>query len=475
MMCGARSTHEIYLVMIKCMKWCFLSMVKMIKERLKRTLEDENFSVVFKGSLIVFLAKVTAIPIGLLISLIIAKNYGAGVLGDLTLITSFLTISGLFVTVGLNMSLLYLIPEQFEKFGFPAARSVFLNAVKIVMLTGFLISCFSWFNVSLLANQLFNNDGFEQWLSVAVFFITAFGLSSISLSAIRALRKVELFAALQLLQPFVMVVFLSVTTIWFYNVGNPFYAYFLSLIIGFICLALITLFLFSKKKYLGETPVKFKYSLVDTLKVSWPMFLSSGMHLVISQTDIVMLGTMTKSEEVGVYAIVMKLGLAVNFILTSINMVLGPKFAELYNRDDMEGLVSVAKKSSKLIFYCTAPFLIVLIMLGEPILGFFGKEFIGGYLALFFVALGQFINCICGSVGYFMNMTGNQQLFCRIVFFGALLNIVLNSLLIPVYGLTGAAIASFLSVCLWNIAALLFIKYKFGFYMGYFPVLSGLK
>jgi len=442
---------------------------KKLTEKLRGALADKNFGEIFKGSIITFSAKVIAMVLALLVNVIVAKYYGAKTIGVLALVISFFNISGLFVTVGLNTSLLRLVPEQLEKNNLLGARAVFWLSVKIVSIAGFFVSLIAWFNVPLIANRLFKNNELEQWLYVSVLLIIVVNISTINGTAIRALKKIQLFAALQLFNSLFSVAFLMVTTLWFYNPYNPFYAYFISLITAGIVSTFIVLYLFSCKASLDQQRDDLKCSSLELIKTSWPMFLTSAMYLVVSQTDIVMLGAMTKSEDVGVYAIVMKLGLAVNFILTSINMVLGPKFAELYYRGDMEGLVSVAKKSSKLIFYCTAPFLLVLVVLGKPILGFFGEEFISGYTTLCFIALGQFINAICGSVGYFMNMTGNQKLFCRIIFSAALLNIALNLLLIPLYGISGAAIASLLSVCLWNIVTLVFIKNKFGFYMGYLP------
>jgi len=450
-------------------------MIIKLKEIFKSTLADKNFGEIFRGSIITFSARVIGMVLALLANVIVAKYYGAKTIGVLALVTSFLTISGLFVTVGLNTALLRLIPEQLEKNNFLGARDIFWMSVKIVSMAGFLVSLITWFNVPLIANKLSKSNELEQWLYIAVLLIIIANISAINDAAIRALKKIQLFAALQLFQSLLSITFLVVTTFWFYNLYNPFYVYFISLIIGGIVSTFIVLCLFSYKASLGQQRSDLECGYLDVIKTSWPMFLTSAMYLVVSQTDIVMLGAMTKPENVGVYAIVMKLGLAVNFILTSVNMVLGPKFAELYYRDDMQGLVSVAKKSSKLIFYCTAPFLLVLIVLGKPILGFFGEEFIGGYMALIFIALGQFVNSICGSVGYFMNMTGNQKAFNKIVFFGALLNIILNLLLIPIYGITGAAIASFLSVCMWNIVTLVVVKNKFGFYIGYLPLDSQLK
>ena len=159
------------------------------------------------------------------------------------------------------------------------------------------------------------------------------------------------------------------------------------------------------------------------------------MWVLTSQVDIVMLGAFTSTENVGIYAVVIKLGMMITFILTSINMVLAPKFAELYYSNDLESLRNVAQKSSKIIFYTTIPLLLILIIFGKPILSLFGSEFIFGYWALVFVALGQFVNTICGSTGYFMNMTGNQKEFNKIMMFATLLNIILNYILIPIFGI----------------------------------------
>ena len=83
--------------------------------------------------------------------------------------------------------------------------------------------------------------------------------------------------------------------------------------------------------------------------------------------------------------------------------------------------------------------------------------------------LGQFVNIMCGSVGYFLTMTGEQKAFNYIIFMGGGVNILLNLLLIPKYGIDGAAAASFVSTCLWNIAALKYIKNKYNLYIGYWP------
>lgn len=431
--------------------------------------KDQYFVEIFKGSVITFIAKMVAVSFGLLSNIIIAKYYGAEVMGTVALIASFLTIAGLFTTVGLSTSLLRLIPEQVTKNSLLEAKYIFLKSVKIIFIIGAVVSLILWFNIPLIASEIYNDDSLKQWLYITTLLIVIANLSGINLTVIRALRRIELFAFLQMVQPVINTSFLALLAFCFYDPNNPIYVYFISVGTGFAISLFFVARLFSGRNFKGKSDIQSEYGSIDLIKISWPMFLTSAMWVMIGQTDVVMLGAMAETKDVGVYSIVMKLGMIVSFILASINMVLGPKFAELYYSDDMKGLTIVAKKSSRLIFYCSVPLLFLLIVFGKSILSFFDEEFVAGYPALVFIVLGQFINSICGSVGHFMNMTGNQKIFSKIVMSGALLNVVLNMLLIPRYGIEGAALSSFSSACLWNIVTLLYIKRKFGFYMGYVP------
>jgi O-antigen/teichoic acid export membrane protein len=147
-----------------------------------------------------------------------------------------------------------------------------------------------------------------------------------------------------------------------------------------------------------------------------------------------------------------------------------PKFSDLYHSGKIEELFYVAQKSAKLIFWTTIPILLGFVILGRPALSIvFGHEFVVAYPALVLLVLGQFVNSISGSTGYFMNMTGNQNIMRNIMLFTTLVNIGLNLLLIPKKGIYGSAIAAMVSVSFWNISTLIYLKMKYGKTTGYFP------
>lgn len=212
---------------------------------------------------------------------------------------------------------------------------------------------------------------------------------------------------------------------------------------------------------------------LEILSISMPMFMTASMNFAIGQTGVVMLGMFRSEAEVGFFAVAVKLANLTSFVLTAINSMAAPKFSELFNTGKVDELFHVARKSTKLIFWTTTPILLILILFGKPlILLMFGSDFIVAYLAMVFLVIGQFVHSISGSTGIFMNMTGHQIVYRNIILAAAFLNIILNIVLIPLYGIYGASISAMVCIVFWNITALIYIKVKFNKTIAYAPLIN---
>ena len=95
-------------------------------------------------------------------------------------------------------------------------------------------------------------------------------------------------------------------------------------------------------------------------------------------------------------------------------------------------------------------------------LGLFGPEFTRGYWALAILTVGQLVNASVGSVGFLMSMTGHQREAARVFAGAAVLNVVLNASLIPLWGINGAAIATATTTIIWNVALALYVWRRLG-------------
>jgi len=442
-----------------------------IKKIFDNYFKDEKFSEIATGSVFSLGARAIAMFCGLGVNVIIARFYGADVIGVVSLINTYLMIVTIFALLGTNTSILRFIPEHVSKYSFYSAFKVYRKTLSLIILLSIILSVSLWFAGDIIADKVFSKPHLGFFFSLASIFVVFVVMQDFFLYVLRGLKKIKTFAFLQLLRQLINILFLGVITIVVYRKYTPIYIQFLT----FFLTALTGLILveYSFNKSINENHKINNISIFSILKVSLPMFLTKSMGFLISHIDVAMLGMFRTEEEIGYYAVAVKLATLTTFILQSINTMAAPKFSELYHQGKKEELSYVAKKSTKLIFWTTTPILGVLLIFGKIILTiFFGKDFKVAYLALVFLVFGQFINAISGSVSYFMNMTGNEKETRNMMLFALIINITLNYLLIPRYGIYGASFASMISVIFWNMLLVVKIKKKFGFSILYLPIKS---
>lgn len=185
--------------------------------------------------------------------------------------------------------------------------------------------------------------------------------------------------------------------------------------------------------------------------VALPLLLLAGMHLLIVRTDILMIGALVGTEEAGIYTVGSRAAELAGFGLGAANLIVAPLIAELYARSEMEKLQRIVRLSA------TGSFLFALavggglLLLGRPLLGLFGEAFTRAYLPMLILCCAQTVGAFVGSVGYLMTMTGNERSMALVLAGSAVLNIILNWLLIPHWGLEGAAVATSASFVAWNL------------------------
>ena len=190
------------------------------------------------------------------------------------------------------------------------------------------------------------------------------------------------------------------------------------------------------------------------------MALSSVAYFLMQSTDIVLLGKFMNFDTVAFYAIAVKLSIATSLALQSVNVIIAPKIAEVFKKNDRPQLKEILKNSTRLIISLSLPVLIILAVFASFFLGFFGEEYKVAKSALLILLIGQFFNTLSGPVGVYMNMTGKQNKLQIILVFGFITNLILNWFLIPEYGMIGAASATAISIVLWKSIAVIYTYRK---------------
>ena len=172
-----------------------------------------------------------------------------------------------------------------------------------------------------------------------------------------------------------------------------------------------------------------------------------ALYLLISRTDLIMLGIFSGDEDAGVYAVASRAADLVPLLLISANMVIAPRIADLYRNGELEKLQKLLTTAMRLIVIASLPLTLLLFFGAGWLLPlFYGEAYADGALVLRLLVLAQFILVLGGPLGTTLEMTGNEKASLAVMAWVACLNIAMNALLIPVFAANGAAVATCASV-----------------------------
>jgi O-antigen/teichoic acid export membrane protein len=188
----------------------------------------------------------------------------------------------------------------------------------------------------------------------------------------------------------------------------------------------------------------------------------SFLEYLMSQADRILIGFYLNAREVGIYAVAMALVAFVPIILQSVNQIFSPTIADLYARGQIELLGRIFQTLTKWILGLTFPLAAGMVIFAPALMRIFGRDFEAGWVVLAIGTLGQLINCGVGSVGYLLLMSGNQRRLIKIQAVMACGMVVLNLVLIPKWGIVGAAVGAAAINAVTNVWYLAEVRHKLG-------------
>ena len=440
-------------------------MFKTITEKIKPFWISEGKDNSLKNKLIKGVAgsfglKVSSSALAFVMSVILARFLGKAGLGTYSYAMTWANLLGIPAALGLDQ----LIVREI---------AVYRSQKKYSLMGGILrwasiLVIFSSITVTLIAiavawqKQTNSNPTVTIAIAMAMVTVPVISLRNVRLGAMKGLRKVVVGQIPDsLLSPLIII---CLVTLSYFLLNERFNVFW---VLGIKIVASVVTFAVGTKWLLNSLPpevsqiapeYKTKKWLADALPF---MFLGTS-QLLNSRIDIIMLGAIKGVDAVGIYAVLLGISKLTVFIHQAANSVLGPTIATLYSEGEMRQLESVVRKSMLSVFAFSLVIGIPLILLGKQVLLIFGAEFIPGRTALAILVVGSIFTSFTGAVGILLNMTGHQNDTAIAVGISAVLNIILNSVLIPIWGINGAATATTTSLILINIIKAISVKRKLG-------------
>jgi O-antigen/teichoic acid export membrane protein len=184
------------------------------------------------------------------------------------------------------------------------------------------------------------------------------------------------------------------------------------------------------------------------IKAALPLSFASLFTLYFPELNIILVGTFLPDADVAVYNACLRTAFLIAFGLIAVDSVILPRISYLYEKRETQQLQRMISRSTLLKVFGASLALAVLALAGKKILGLFGPDFVRGYPILLLLGLAQLVRAIGGIAAELLAVTGHQNR-CLPVFGSALVaTVVLNGLLVPAFGLMGAAASIFIVIAL---------------------------
>lgn len=414
---------------------------------------EQSLKTIAKGAGIVF--------IGLCISKLLAYIYrvivariGVEQYGLISIGIAVLGIAATLSLFGMSESVLRYVSYYKGKGDKAKIKGVILSSFKITTILSLIIATLVFVFSEFISVNIFHNPQLTPILKIFAIAIPFNVFREISLSIIKAFKKAEYEVYSKNITENVIKVLLTVLLLYFgFSVFGAAVAYFLAIFIS-----TFVAFYFFKKVYTSfKTKLSPIYSNRELFSYCWPLVFNTVLFQVILWTDTFMIGYFKTVSDVGVYNAALPTAQLMYLFPYALMVLFFPVLTELYAKKSRQAFRSVYETTTKWIFMVNIILLSLFILFSKEILGcLFGQEYVVGSVILIILSSGYFLYYLMTNSNYVLMTLKKTKLIFFNTVVGALFNLILNFILIPLYGILGAAIATIISLLI--IATLRFFE-----------------
>lgn len=394
-----------------------------------------------KGSAVVFTMAMLAAVLGYAIRVILSRQLSLEDFGLFYAVFTFIMFFGVFKDLGLKQALIKFIPEFKVKKKYGEIRASMLFVLLINLASAILIAVVFILLSNFLAINYFNNiQASKLVIILSVYFIISVFSDVFSIICLGFQRN--LLYSLKLL--IINIVVLAGIFI-FKDLGI--FAPAISYLIAAFMAGIIYFFFFRISAKLPKCKSKFSSKLYKKLFLfGIPITLTIMGSMVIGYIDVLMLTFFRTLEEVGVYSAVLPSALLFSTIGGSVGAVLLPVVSEMFAKKKHSSVRRGLRLINSLLSAVLIPLTVLVFIFSDKIIALlFGSDFSSGDLPLKILIIGAAFNALFLVSSKVVIAKGRPEAITKVIISATILNIVVNLVLIPVYGLIGAAIATSLS------------------------------
>ncbi|MDT0557393.1 oligosaccharide flippase family protein [Ichthyenterobacterium sp. W332] len=191
------------------------------------------------------------------------------------------------------------------------------------------------------------------------------------------------------------------------------------------------------------------------------IIVAGSIATMILDIDKFMIGEMLQIEEVAYYSVAVFIGTVIAVPQRAMHQIMSPLTAQFLNNNLHDELKDLYQRSSLTLLVISGfIFLLVVLNINQLYL-IIPQQFSEGLIVVFLISLAKLYDNMLGNNNAILF---NSNYYRMVLVFGVLLAflaVVLNFILIPIYGIEGSALATFLAVFIYNTTKVIYVKHKF--------------
>ncbi|MBM3206820.1 MAG: flippase, partial [Candidatus Staskawiczbacteria bacterium] len=295
----------------------------------------------------------------------------------------------------------------------------------------------------IISRNIFHSEALIPFLKISAISIPFFILGNTYLAILRAYEKIVAYSIIMnIVQNGVKVGTLFLFIILGMRENTVMLSYLFGLIAMFLCAysASKSLNIMSKEKIdLKRQKVIFS----KMFSYAWPLSLLSLASFFLYWIDSFVIGYFMNSEAVGFYNAAVPIAALIMIAPDIIVQLFFPIVTKEYSKKNISVIEGASKQTTKWIFIANLPLTAILFIFPGAVINLlFGPEYLIAENALRLLAIGSLFGSLSIIPAHLISMTGRSKLMFFNILAMLILNLFLTIVLVPKYGINGAAFST---------------------------------
>jgi O-antigen/teichoic acid export membrane protein len=215
-------------------------------------------------------------------------------------------------------------------------------------------------------------------------------------------------------------------------------------------------------------PVTRTYDLRAWAVTALPLLVINIAELTLQNADVLIISAYLTPVDAAMYFAAAKTMSLVLFVHYAVGSAVANRFSALNARGDQPALKAFVRDAVRWTFWPSLAAGCAIAAVGYPLLWLFSPAFTAAYPVMLILVAGFILRASTGPSDYLLNMLGQQRACATIQVVSAVVNVALNLSFVPKFGITGAALATALSLSGSAIACAIVARRRLGIEMSIF-------